>query len=109
MTEQREKLLNNHSDVLGKWDVGRREMGLLLAYYNRGDPGIKAAWIATADATTSFLNCAQSAYAKSHAPGPQDSKPCSVERNNANDTLAKRSDAFELANQTDKKPGTDEK
>lgn len=97
---RRDKLLDNHSDVLRKWDVGRRETALLLAYYNFGDAGIKAAWNDTADATTAFLNCAQTAYAKSHAPGPLLMNPCSAERDSANDALGKLSAAFELANQS---------
>jgi hypothetical protein len=100
ITDQRDKLLEDHSDVLKKWDAGHREMGLLLAYYNFGNPGIKTAWNTTADATTIYLNCAQIAYSNSQSPGSVNADPCSIERNSANDALEKLSDAMELANQS---------
>jgi hypothetical protein len=94
MMQRRDKLLDGHSDVLKKWDVGRREMGLLRGLLQPWRPWNKD----RLERCHYLLELCTKRVFKFQSPGPSNADSFSTERNGANDALTKQSDAFEFAN-----------
>lgn len=95
--EQRAALLQNHTENLKKWNTGRRQMSLLLTYYNYGRTDIKTAWDATDDSTTGLLNCAQKNLSDYLAH--RQTAGCTKEEAAVDVALSNLSNAFERSRQ----------
>lgn len=99
VADQRAALLQSHTEALKKWNVGRRQMFLLLGYYNYGRPEVTTAWDGTEKATTGLLNCAQLTFQAHLARQPQSTEPCKNERAALDNSLIQLSNAFEQSRQ----------
>jgi hypothetical protein len=99
ISNQRAALLQSHTDNVKKWNTGRRQMLVLLTYYNYGRADIRDAWVATEASTTGLINCAENNFAQYLARKPLAQKPCSKGQSDIDASLSKLSDAFERSRQ----------
>lgn len=113
ITEQRALLLQSHTENVKKWNTGRRQMLLLLTYYNYGRSDIKGAWQATEESTTNLVNCAENNFSNYLSRKPTPQQPCAKEETGLDASLSKLSEAFEQSReyswQTPELPKLDKK
>ena len=99
MAQERASLLQAHTDAIKKWNTGRRQMALLLAYYNYGRPDIKVAWEGAEASTTKLLNCAEKAFADYRRRKKPLADSCKPEQTAIDESLMRLSNAFEQSRQ----------
>lgn len=91
----RQKYLDDHMELLKKWDVDRGQLALLLNYYYDGNQDIQSAWEKTTDTATDLLNCSQSVYLNSLSGQAPPEAPCKHESDFLDSSLSNLSNAFQ--------------
>jgi uncharacterized membrane-anchored protein YhcB (DUF1043 family) len=62
LKKQREEVVQQFNSTHEAWKVEEEKLGLLMSYYNYGQPSLLPAWRETQGAVNDFIQCAQKRY-----------------------------------------------